>query len=190
MRVDWGSTVWMDYEAFLDSGKQIDTSEASGPLRIQVGGWHDVLSWGEVLLGLRESDERLIRREPPDGFGTWDPALVVTIPRSLLMDDPSLEDGALVVVEGARGRDCVCRLYRFEDGSVALDFNHPFAGEPVTLFVRVRRVMAPPREAVSESGAAARAPSTSLGDRGVQVDAAAKFRNDLTGIRRRRRGER
>jgi FKBP-type peptidyl-prolyl cis-trans isomerase 2 len=29
---------------------------------------------------------------------------------------------------------------------VALDFNHPFAGQPLTLFVRVRRVLPPAQE--------------------------------------------
>ena len=43
------------------------------------------------------------------------------------------------------GASAACRLYHIEEGRVALDFNHPLAGEPLTVFVRIRRVVPPRR---------------------------------------------
>ena len=38
-RVERGSLVWLEYDLFLDSGQQIASSAASGPLRLRVGEW-------------------------------------------------------------------------------------------------------------------------------------------------------
>lgn len=50
-----------------------------------------------------------------------------------------------VRIETSAGPAAVCRVYRLEQDRVALDFNHPFAGEGVTLYLRILK-MAPPGE--------------------------------------------
>jgi FKBP-type peptidyl-prolyl cis-trans isomerase 2 len=37
MRIERGSLVWLEYDAFLDSGEQVDSSAQNGPLRLRVG---------------------------------------------------------------------------------------------------------------------------------------------------------
>lgn len=74
----------MEYDAFLDSEKQVDSSDVNGSLRVRVGEGAALLGLGERLVGLHEGDERLV-----------------------------------------------------------LDFNHPLAGESLTLFVRIRKVVPP-----------------------------------------------
>ena len=59
MKVDRGSLVWLEYEAFLDSGELIDSSGENGPLRIHVGQWSLLPGLGEKLVGLAQGDERL-----------------------------------------------------------------------------------------------------------------------------------
>jgi FKBP-type peptidyl-prolyl cis-trans isomerase 2 len=49
-------------------------------------------------------------------------------------------------VEKEGGPSAVCRVYHvMMEDRVALDFNHPYAGEPLTLFGRVRQVVPPAR---------------------------------------------
>ena len=79
MRVGWGSLVSLEYDMLLDSGEQIDSSAVNGPLRIRVGERKALPGLGEKLLGLHEGDERLVRLTPPEAFGDWDPAAVLTI---------------------------------------------------------------------------------------------------------------
>ena len=145
MRVGWGSLVSLEYDMLLDSGEQIDSSAVNGPLRIRVGERKALPGLGEKLLGLHEGDERLVRLTPPEAFGDWDPAAVLTLRESQLGGDPHLEDGMALRIETRDGASAVCRVYRVTDDRLALDFNHPLAGEPVTLFVRIRKVI-PPRQ--------------------------------------------
>ncbi len=140
MMVEWGSLVKLDYDAFLDSGEEFDSSAAKGPLRFRVGEWRILPGLGEKLLGLQAGDERLIHLVPAEAFGEWDPGAVMPIHESLLRGDTPLEDGMTLRIE-ARGATAVCRVFRATEDRMLLDFNHPLAGQPVTLFVRVTEVL-------------------------------------------------
>ncbi|HSD50707.1 MAG TPA: FKBP-type peptidyl-prolyl cis-trans isomerase [Candidatus Methylomirabilis sp.] len=143
MRIEWGSLVWLAYDAFLDSGEQFDCSEANGLLRVRVGAWELLPGLGEKLIGLQEGDERLIRLAPSEAFGEWDLKAVLTMRESRLAGEGPLEDGMMLQIETSTGLTAVCRAYRITEDRVALDFNHPLAGEALTLFVRVQDVVSP-----------------------------------------------
>lgn len=149
MKVEWGSLVWLDYDAFLDSGKQFDSSEGNGSLRIRVGEWEVLPGLGEKLLGLGEGDERLIRLTPAEAFGDWDPDAILTMRESRLAGEVPLEDGMMLQIETGTGLSALCRVYRITEDRVALDFNHPLAGEPLTLFIQVRKIVPPTRSRVA-----------------------------------------
>ena len=152
MRIQRGSLVWLEYDAFLDSGRQVDSSEASGPLRLRVGEWERLPGLGEKLIGLREGDERLIRLAPDESFGEWSLAAVLTMREHRIESGTRLQDGMLVQIETGAGRKAICRVFRIEEDRVALDFNHPLAGETLHLFVRVHKVVPPTRRALNPAG--------------------------------------
>ncbi|HEX9899928.1 MAG TPA: FKBP-type peptidyl-prolyl cis-trans isomerase [Candidatus Methylomirabilis sp.] len=145
MKVQPGSLVSLDYDVLLESGEQIDSSAVNGPLRIRVGEWEALPGLGEKLVGLQPGDERLIRLSPSEGFGDWDPNVVLTVEKSRILGDVPVENGTTLRFETRDGASAACRLYHIEEGRVALDFNHPLAGEPLTVFVRIRRVVPPRR---------------------------------------------
>jgi FKBP-type peptidyl-prolyl cis-trans isomerase 2 len=140
MKVEWGSLVSLDYEVLLDSGEEIDSSESNGPLRVQIGEWKGLPGLGEKLVGLRQGDERLIRLTATEAYGEWDSGAVLTMRESRLVGDQPLEDGMTLRIETNDGASAICRVYRITEERVALDFNHPLAGQPLTLFVRVKGV--------------------------------------------------
>ncbi len=143
MKIEWGSLVWLDYDILLDSGEEIDSSEMNGPLRLLCGEWKALPGLEKKLVGLDVGDERLIRLTPPEAFGDWDPSAVLTMRECSLPGDVALEDGMTVRVETQDGASAVGRVFRIAEGRVALDFNHPLAGQPLTLFVRVQNVAHP-----------------------------------------------
>lgn len=143
MRVEWGSLVSLDYDLLLDSGEQVDSSEVNGPLRLRVGEWRALPGLGEKLVGLHTGDERLIRLAPQEAFGDWDPSAILTMRESRVIGDAPLEDGTTLKIETQDGTSAVCRAYRVSEDRLALDFNHPLAGQAVTLFVRVNDVVQP-----------------------------------------------
>ena len=141
MRVEWGSLVSLDYDILLDSGEQVDSSAVNGPLRLRVGEWRALPGLGEKLVGLHTGDERLIRLAPQEAFGDWDPGAILTMRESRLKGDVPLQDGMTLKIETQDGTSAVCRAYRVSEDRFALDFNHPLAGQPLTLFVRVTAVV-------------------------------------------------
>lgn len=143
MRVEWGSLVSLDYDLLLDTGEQVDSSEVNGPLRLRVGEWKDLPGLGEKLVGLQTGDERLIRLAPQEAFGDWDPSAIMTMRESKVTGGAPLEDGATLKIETEDGTSAVCRAYRVSENRLALDFNHPLAGQSLTLFVRVKDVLQP-----------------------------------------------
>jgi FKBP-type peptidyl-prolyl cis-trans isomerase SlpA len=98
---------------------------------------------GERLLGLVEGDERLIRLSLVEAFGEWNLGVVLTMRELVFMGEDCLADGMTLRIETQSGESVVCRVFRINEKRVALDFNHPLAGQPLTLFVRVRRVLPP-----------------------------------------------
>ena len=136
-QVEFGSLVTLDYDILLNSGEEVDSSATNGRLQLRVGEWQGLPGLGPRLVGLEEGDERLIHLSPPEAFGEWNPDAIMTMRESRLAGDNSLEDGATIRVETSDGASAICRAYRIEEDRVALDFNHPLAGEPLILFVRV-----------------------------------------------------
>jgi FKBP-type peptidyl-prolyl cis-trans isomerase 2 len=144
VKIERGSVVSLDYDILLDSGEQVDSSALNGPLRLRVGQWRALPGLGEKLIGLHLGDERLIRLNPAEAFGDWDPDAVLTMRQSRAVGDVPVQDGATLRVETRDGASAVCRAYVLTENRLALDFNHPLAGQPVTLFVRVKAVADPP----------------------------------------------
>jgi FKBP-type peptidyl-prolyl cis-trans isomerase 2 len=143
MKVQPGSLVSLEYDILLDTGEEIDSSSVNGPLHIRIGGWEALPGLGERLLGLEVGDERLVRLTPKEAFGDWDPDAVLTIRDSHLVGEECLADGTTLRIETQGGSSAICRVYRITADRVALDFNHPLAGTPLTLFVRVKDVVPP-----------------------------------------------
>ena len=147
MRVEWGSLVRLEYDILLDSGEQLGSS-ADGPLWLRVGGPDGLPGLLERLVGLEEGDERLITLSPRAAFGDWDPDAILTLRDAPLAGDPQLQDGMRVWIETRDGSGAFCRVYRITEDQVAIDFNHPIAGQPLTVFVRVLEVIPPARSEV------------------------------------------
>ncbi len=120
----------------------------AGDSRFESGIGRSCPDLGAKLVGLCEGDERLIRLAPAEAFGDWDPNAILTVRESRIAGDVRLEDGMTVQIETRSGLTALCRACRVTDDRVALDFNHPLAGEPLTLFVRIVRVASPIRPLV------------------------------------------
>jgi FKBP-type peptidyl-prolyl cis-trans isomerase 2 len=141
VKIEWGSQVWLEYEAFLDSG----SPAGSGLLGIRVGDREKLPGLGAKLVGLPQGAERVIRLSPEEAFGAWDLRAVVVVRKAVLSRAGDLEDGTALEIELKDGTRAQCRVYRLggDEDRLCLDFNHPLAGEPLTLFVRVT-VVGPP----------------------------------------------
>jgi FKBP-type peptidyl-prolyl cis-trans isomerase 2 len=141
MKVEWGSHVWLEYEAFLESGRQVD----QGLLGLRVGGGETLPGLGPKLVGLQEGEARFIRLSPAEAFGEWDLRALLISGKGVLSEAGNVPDGSTLEIAARDGARARCRLYRLRGDAdrVLLDFNHPLAGEALALFVRVAAVGPP-----------------------------------------------
>jgi FKBP-type peptidyl-prolyl cis-trans isomerase SlpA len=144
VKVRWGSQVWLEYEVFLDSGRRVDSSAESGFLGLRVGGAEILPGLGPKLLGLAEGETSCVRLSSQEAFGEWD-LRAVLVARAAVLGDVDCADGTTLEIETRDGSRARCRVSRLPGDAerVILDFNHPLAGEPLTLFVRVAAVGPP-----------------------------------------------
>jgi FKBP-type peptidyl-prolyl cis-trans isomerase SlyD len=98
---------------------------------------------------------------PRDGYGEYDPALVVEIPRSEFPEGKSIEVGMKFNTIGPQGKPVVVRVIAAEDDVVTIDGNHPLAGLELIFELRVLDVREA-TEAEIENGRIGSGPSETV----------------------------
>jgi FKBP-type peptidyl-prolyl cis-trans isomerase SlpA len=138
-----GSHVTLHFRLSLSDGRVVFNTFDDKPATIQIGEGQFAPALERCLIALREGDERTYQLGPDDGFGPRHPDLVQKVSQSLLdryadASDP-IEPGDIVefpTPDESGGR--VAGIFKGWDGGSALfDFNHPLAGQPLRLDVRI-----------------------------------------------------
>jgi FKBP-type peptidyl-prolyl cis-trans isomerase SlpA len=98
------------------------------------------------LIGLAEGDHVTLSLEPGEAFGPRNPQMLQWVPRSLLDKfgdvDASYQMGEVVEFPGPEGQGRYAGAVReVTDDAVLFDFNHPLAGQAVSLEVKVIGVL-------------------------------------------------
>ena len=98
------------------------------------------------LIGLAEGDHVTLSLEPGEAFGPRNPQMLQWVARSLLDKfgdvDASYQMGEVVEFPGPEGQGRYAGAVReVTDDAVLFDFNHPLAGQAVSLEVKVIGVL-------------------------------------------------
>ena len=98
------------------------------------------------LIGLAEGDHVTLSLEPGEAFGPRNPQMLQWVARSLLDKfgdvGASYQMGEVVEFPGPEGQGRYAGAVReVTDDSVLFDFNHPLAGQAVSLEVKVIEVL-------------------------------------------------
>lgn len=128
-----GKTVTLEYTVTQDDGTVVDSSADGGPLTYVHGRKELLPALEAALAGLSVDDRKSIRLEPEDAYGTVDPDAFREIP---IEDIP---ESARRVGAQLRFKDSdeIVRVHEIRDTTIVLDYNHPFAGKPLTFDVKV-----------------------------------------------------
>ena len=98
------------------------------------------------LIGLAEGDHVTLSLEPGEAFGPRNPQMLQWVARSLLDKfgdvDASYQMGEVVEFPGPEGQGRYAGAVReVTDDAILFDFNHPLAGQAVSLEVKVIGVL-------------------------------------------------
>ena len=146
MNIDKDSFVTIDYlinlgeaETYPPDGKPEEISFCMG--------------WGamppgleEALIGMKESDSKVINLTASQAYGEFDDELLMEVPRSDFGPEVEFSPGLVFETENEEGQTVYFIVQEVRPDSVLIDFNHPLAGKDLEVSFTIRQV----REATPE----------------------------------------
>jgi FKBP-type peptidyl-prolyl cis-trans isomerase SlyD len=140
-----GQVVSMEYTLWVDD-EVLDTSDGQGPLQFLVGYGNIIPGLEREMLGMKIGDEKEVTVVPADGYGEFDEAAFMDVPRKDFPGDMELEEGLELSVNDEEGHAHYARIDEIGADSVRLDFNHPLAGAELKFKVKVVALREPTAE--------------------------------------------
>ncbi len=135
-KIEDGVVVSLVYKLTVD-GDILDQSSADDPLQYLHGADNIIPGLEKALTGLAVGDNKQVVVEPLDAYGDYDPDDVEDVERSLFPPEVELEEGLVLAMRDESGNQFEATVIEVDDEYVALDFNHPLAGETLTFDVKV-----------------------------------------------------
>ncbi len=131
-----GDRVTLHYRLGSGERKIVDTF-ADTPETFTLGAGELEARLEILLLGLEPGQQRIFALASGEAFGFRDPALVHVLERKEFPAGMSLEAGHGVQFDLPNGQSMMGTVLELTTDTVKVDFNHPLAGLPVTLEVRI-----------------------------------------------------
>jgi FKBP-type peptidyl-prolyl cis-trans isomerase 2 len=130
-----GSKVTLEYQVTVLGAHGIDYDDVSE----FVQGRHEIFPALErEVAGMRPGEEKKVKLQPEDGFGRRDEKKKMRIPRT----DLPAEAKAGHVVQNEMG--VFATVAAVSGATAVLDYNHPLAGKPLLVQLRIVKVVSYP----------------------------------------------
>jgi FKBP-type peptidyl-prolyl cis-trans isomerase SlyD len=140
-----GVVVSMEYSLHVD-GELLDTSDGQGPLQFLVGYGNIISGLESEMMGMKIGDSKKVVVQPADGYGEFDDAAFMEVPRAQFPKDMQLEEGVELTVRDDEGHAQYARVETVSANAVTLNFNHPLAGAELHFDVKVIALREPSEE--------------------------------------------
>ena len=129
-----GSKVTLQYVARVPGSTGIDYSNISEFIQ----GRHEIFPALErEVVGMRPGEEKSVRLSPEEGFGPHDDEKKLNIPKTLLPIGAKKGD----ILQNDVGD--LATVADLSDTNAILDYNHPLAGKPLVVEVKILKVENP-----------------------------------------------
>jgi FKBP-type peptidyl-prolyl cis-trans isomerase 2 len=130
-RIIDGSTVTLLYHITVPGHGGLEVKDISQ----FVQGQHKMLPAIErIVTGMKSGHEKRVELSPEQGFGPYDPNKKTTVPRIDLPDGTKEGD----ILKDRTGKQAT--VTQLSDSSAVMDYNHPLAGKPLSVKVKILRV--------------------------------------------------
>ena len=135
--VQKGDTVRLRYRFEFPDGEVIDKGLL--PITITIGEGAAIVIVEEILLGMKVEEEKLIRSDWENryAYGKYKQDYVITVPRSHFPHDMEIKKGDIVKMLNPDENTVEMAVTNMGPDGIVLDGNHPLAGKPVMIYVKV-----------------------------------------------------
>lgn len=129
-----GSKVTLQYVASVPGSKGIDYGNVSE----FVQGRHEIFPVLEQeVVGMKPGEEKQVELSPAEGFGPHDDKKMLNVPKTLLPFGAKEGD----IVRNDAGD--LATVAEVSDTTAVLDYNHPLAGKPLVVQIKILKVENP-----------------------------------------------
>lgn len=138
--------VAIDYTLKDNEQNELDSSSGREPLRYLHGAQNIIPGLEKALTGKAAGDELQVTVQPEEAYGPINPDLIQKAPLSAFEGVEEVKPGMQFQAEGPSGQTQIITVREVHDDGVAIDANHPLAGQVLHFDVRIQDV----REATEE----------------------------------------
>jgi FKBP-type peptidyl-prolyl cis-trans isomerase SlyD len=143
--VEDGVVVSMEYTLHVEA-ELLDSSEGQGPLQFLAGFGNIIPGLEEEMRGMKIGDSKDVVVQPKDGYGEFDDAAFMQVPRNEFPKEMPMEVNTELTVRDDEGNARYARIESIESDTVTLNFNHPLAGDELHFHVKVVALREPTAE--------------------------------------------
>ena len=151
MKIEKNKWVAIHYTLKDDEGNTIDSSVGREPLGYLHGNGYLIFGLENELEGKEEGAKFTCKIAPKDGYGEFDPALIIDVDRSQFETEQPIEVGMQFQVMTPQG-PAIVTVKEVGDDKIKIDGNHELAGKNLNFDVEVVEVREPTEAELNPQG--------------------------------------
>ena len=124
-----GDKIKVHYTGKYEDGQVFDSSVDRDPLEVEVGAAQVIRGFEDALVGMEKGEKKMVTIPPEQGYGQYDPALLIEIPNSNIPENMTPEVGMKLRLTDDKGKSVLVVVTEIGENSIKLDANHPLAGK-------------------------------------------------------------
>jgi peptidylprolyl isomerase len=137
-----GDTVRVHYRGKLQDGSVFDETFDREPLRFTIGGGQLIPGFEEAVVGMKPGDSKTTEVPVEKAFGPHLEERVVEVPKNKFARwDPEPVAGERVPIPQTDGSPIDVIVTEVTESKVTVDFNHPFAGQDLTIDIKLLEIV-------------------------------------------------
>jgi peptidylprolyl isomerase len=133
-----GDTVRVHYRGKLQDGSVFDETFDHEPLRFTIGGGQLIPGFEEAVVGMEPGDSKTAELPVEKAFGPYLEERVIEVPKNKFARwDQQPTVGERVPIPQPDGSAIDVMVTEVTESKVTVDFNHPFAGQDLTIDIKL-----------------------------------------------------
>ena len=137
-----GDTVRVHYRGKLQNGSIFDQTFDHEPLRFAIGEGEVISGFEEAVVGMKPGDSKTTELPVEKAFGPHLEERVVEVPKNKFARwDAEPTVGKPVPIPQPEGSPIDAIVTEVTEAKVTVDFNHPFAGQDLTIDIKLLEIV-------------------------------------------------
>jgi peptidylprolyl isomerase len=124
-----GQTVRIHYNAKLENGTLLDTSNQRDPMEFELGSGQVITGLDNAVQGMTVGESKTVTIQADEAYGLRNEQLIISVPNSELPEDLLPSVGMELHSRSPDGQITKLIVTEVTEDSITVDANHPLAGQ-------------------------------------------------------------